>query len=441
MVQLSDPTQIWTASPTSEEHAEGVHYASISLPWTFNRMMMESSPKGQKRRALNIAKGIVGQEVLFRLLSDRGLAIELPRDTHRDDDLFDIILEIEGEREKVDLKTMNYFSDGSTNRPPFSLGYIVENIGYDGPMWKKFFPMMVPHTQLNQDKEVYIFAIAESIDFRDELWDGRSEHAIFAFPYGELCEFTQKEQLIRRREEKNSGIFFSIEYDTPSYFEHRLPELELIGEWAGEIKKECVTLEKNSTINNIGPFSALNSVRMSTKDFRENFSGALHWSIGRNDLKEPVRNTTRRDLNTLPRKRDGVNSKRPMSIKKSDFFNLRLPDDYTIHYLGWITKKEFVKNCRKYRSWIWPDDDNDPNKNAPWSQLTEDDRTKLQRIGFDDTTQSGDHRIDAGFLKGVPYGGSTATYIYPNQYGAGLRETNAYVLPQNLRIMSELVST
>lgn len=436
---VSNKSQIWTASSTTDELSEGTHYASISLPWTFDRMMMNSSPDGQKKRAYNIAKGIVGQEVLVRVLSEKGVDIELPNDTHRDDDIFDIRLNVDGQEQKADLKTMNYFSDYENDRTTFSLEYLIDNRDYDGSKWNQFFPMMIPHTQMNQNKEVYIFAIAESIDFRNKLWEGRSEHAIFAFPHGEMCEFTQKEQLINAREEEYSGIFFSIEYDTPSYFEKRLPKIELIGEWDGEIKRQKVTLEKNETISHIGPFSALNSLWMSTEDFREHFSGSIHFSISKNELQKPVRNTTRRDLNTLPRNRDEVDPKRPMTIEKSYFCNLRLPDDYTIHYLGWTTKEDFITNCRKYRSWIWPDDDVDPDKNMPWSQLTEDDQKKLERIGFDDEIQQGDHRIDAGFLKGIPIGGSAATFVYPNQYGGGLRETNAYVLPQDLRSMAELV--
>lgn len=441
MTKLSDVDHVWTASPTNAEFKQGVHYASISLPWTFDRMMMRSTPNGQRSRAFNIAKGIVGQEVLVRLLEKKGVDIELPRDSHRDDDLFDILLEIDNETQKVDLKTMNYFSDYGDMRPLFSVDYVVENREYDGPEWHRFFPMMIPHTQLNQDKEAYIFAIAESIDFREELTAGRSVHEFFAFPHGKMCEFAQKGQLIEAREAAKKGIFFDITYETQSYFENRLPTIELIGEWDGAIERKTVTLEKNATIERIGPFSALNSIRIPPTDFRENFSGRLHWSVSENQLKKPVRNTTRRDLNTLPQYRDDVDSSHPMTVEKDDFCNLRLPDDYTLHFLGWTAKDEFLNRCRTYRSWIWPDDEIDPTRNQPWSQLTEDDQTRLDRVNFDDAIQSGDHRIDAGFLKGMPQGGSAATYIYPNQFGGGLRETNAYILPQDLNVMDDIVSS
>jgi hypothetical protein len=438
MATLSSPEDIWTASPTAEDFAEGVRYASISLPWTFNRMMMRSTPNGQHKRAFNIAKGIVGQEVLIRLLQSKDISVTLPRDSHRDDDLFDIQIDIHDETKDADLKSMNYFNDYGDDRPPFSVDYVLENRDYDGPRWERFFPMMIPHTQMNQNKEVYIFAIAESIDFRNELTEGRSEHEFFSFPHGKMCEFLQKKQLIEAREQSDDGIYLSIHYDTMSYFESSLPEIEVIGEGDGKLKHERLQLQKNETIADIGPFSAVNSVWMPTEDFQTNFSGSLRWKVSRNELDDPVRNTSRRDLNQLPSEKEDVDSDWPMVIQKEDFCNLRLPDDYTLYFIGWLLKEEFINNCRNYRSYVWPDDDVDPDKNQPWSQLTERDRKMLKRIDFEDTIQSGAHRIDAGILKGMPQAGSAATYIYPNQHSGGLKETNTYILPKDLRTMDDL---
>ena len=133
MSYLTSTDQVLTATATKEDLEEGVRYASISLPWTFNRMMIRSSPNGQNNRAYNIAKGIVGQEILTRVLREEGIDVELPRDSHRDDDLFDIRIEIDGEVRDTDLKTINYYSDYGDNRPPFSVDYVLENKDYDGP--------------------------------------------------------------------------------------------------------------------------------------------------------------------------------------------------------------------------------------------------------------------------------------------------------------------
>lgn len=430
MTFLTSPDQVWSATANKEDLDEGVRYASISLPWTFNRMMMKSSSNGQNNRAYNIAKGIVGQEILTRVLTDNGIDVELPRDSHRDDDLFDIRLNIDGKNQDVDLKTINYYSNYSDKRPTFSPEYVIQNADYDGPSWRKFFPMMIPHTQMNQDKEVYIFAIADSIDFRAENTAGRSEHDIVAFPYGDMCEFLQADRLIKAREEASKGVYVSVQYDMDEDASDKSPTLELVGEWEGDLVHREIEVKSESIVSEIGPFSCLNSIRMPPEDYFNHFDGSLAFSVRSNDLDDPVRNTTKRNLNQIPDEN--------LVIEKSDFCNLRLPDDYTVHFFGWTTKDDFQQNCRKYRSWVWPDDSEDPAKNTPWSQISDDDQKKLQRIGFDDTIQSGDHRIDAGFLKGIPMRGGACTYVYPNQHGGGLRETNLYVLPQDLRTMDTI---
>jgi hypothetical protein len=393
-------------------------------------MMMKSSPNGQNKRAYNIAKGIVGQEVLITALRENGIDVELPRDSHRDDDLFDIRVSVGGAIRDADLKTINYYSNYSDKRPPFSPEYVLNHRDYDGPEWRKFFPMMIPHTQMSQNKELYLFAIADSIDFRSEITAGRSEHDIFAFPHGDMCEFLQGDRLIKAREKNNKGVYISVRYVEGNDGSGSSPTLELIGEWDGDVIRQDLTLEPNEILGEVGPFSCLNSFRMPPDDYLNNFEGELEFSIRSNELDEPVRNTTKRNLNKIPDEN--------MILERGDFCNLRLPDDYTVHFFGWTSKKKFQENCRKYRSWVWPDDGSDPSKNTPWSQVSDDDRKKLSRIGFEDAIQSGQHRIDAGFLKGIPMSGGACTYVFPNQHGGGLRETNLYVLPQDLRTMATL---
>lgn len=429
---VTSPEQVWTATANTDELAEGVRYASISLPWTFNRMMMRSSTTGQNNRAYNIAKGIVGQEIVTRVLTENGIDVELPRKSHRDDDLFDIRVSIDGTTRAVDLKTVNYYSDYSDKRPPFSPEYVMQHADYDGPNWREFFPMMIPHTQLNQDKEVYIFAIADSIDFRADLTAGRSEHDIIGFPYGDMCEFLQADRLIDARENATDGVYVTIQYNTGEDASETALPVELIGEWDGDLVHKETTVTPESTVSKLGPFSCLNSIRIPPKAYFDHFDGSLEFTVDTNELDEPVRNTTGRNLNQIPDE--------TMVLEKSEFCNLRLPDDYTVHFFGWTTKDEFRQRCRTYRSWVWPDDSADPSKNTPWSQLSDDDRTKLQRIGFEDTIQSEAHRIGAGLLKGIPMSGGACTYVYPNQYGGGLRETNLYVLPQDLRTMDTIGS-
>src|SRR4051812_15850024 len=102
MRRLRKVNDIWMLRPLKEDLLEGARYASISLPWTFNRMMLNTGSIGQQGRALNIAKGIVGQEMLKRALCERGVRAVTQRKSHRNDDLFDFHVSIAGELTRLD---------------------------------------------------------------------------------------------------------------------------------------------------------------------------------------------------------------------------------------------------------------------------------------------------------------------------------------------------
>ncbi|ABI67378.1 hypothetical protein [Syntrophomonas wolfei] len=176
---------IWELKPLAEDLEAGARYASITLPWTFNRMAYNTGSKGQQGRGLNIAKGIVAQKMLSRALSERNVVAEVQRKSHRDDDLFDFQVVINGKMSKLDLKSWNYFSNYNVSgREPFTSALIEKNAGYAGPEWRKFFPMLVPHTQIGQEKEAYCFGLASSIDFRNNVEADRDGYILTAYPYG-----------------------------------------------------------------------------------------------------------------------------------------------------------------------------------------------------------------------------------------------------------------
>src|ERR1700677_2414763 len=121
MKKFSKRGDVWTLHPLEQDLLEGARYASISLPWTFNRMMMNTGSKGQQSRALNIAKGIVGQEMLKRALGEQGIKAQTQRKSHRSDDLFDFHVTMGGELTRLDLKTNNYFTNyAALGRQPLS---------------------------------------------------------------------------------------------------------------------------------------------------------------------------------------------------------------------------------------------------------------------------------------------------------------------------------
>jgi hypothetical protein len=107
MALLNKATDIWVLRPTKEDLLAGAKYASLTLPWTFNRMMMNTGSAGQRSRGLNIAKGIVAQEILGRALAGRGIKSKVQRKSYRNDDLFDFQIAFNGSLTKIDVKTNN----------------------------------------------------------------------------------------------------------------------------------------------------------------------------------------------------------------------------------------------------------------------------------------------------------------------------------------------
>lgn len=217
MPKLTTSRDVWILTPTAADLKAGAHYAAISLPWTFNRMMLNTSSAGQQHRALNIAKGVVGQEMLLRAMTRLGIKAKTQRKSHRDEDLFDLHVVIEGTLTKMDLKSFNYFTNyAPVGRAPFSVDLLISHAGYAGADWRTFFPMLVPHTQIEQSKEAYCFAIASSVDLRKDIATNRSAYALTAFPYAEYLPFFSSTKLCLMREEANKGLLLELSYETDS---------------------------------------------------------------------------------------------------------------------------------------------------------------------------------------------------------------------------------
>jgi hypothetical protein len=169
---------------------------------------------------------------------------------------------------------------------------------------------------------------------------------------------------------------------------------------------------------------------------RENFGelyGKIRISVTRNDLEGPVWSSTGRNVNQIPG--------RDLVLQRDDFCNLVLPRNYELYVMGWIAKEDFLKACRKYKGWVWPRDSVSRFANQHWTTVTDDDKETLTAAGFKDSVQEHPPLIKAGFMKTSGKGNGACCYYYPNVYGSGgLKETNLYVLPQDLRIMDELKS-
>ncbi len=433
MSPLSDPGQIWVLKPTEKDLIAGAMYASITLPWTFNRMMYSTSSMGQQGRALKIAKGIVAQDVLRRRLAELDLEAKAQRKSHRAKDLFDIHVLVDGKRLGLDLKTFNYYTDyADLGREPFSPSLLVKHADYDGPSWHQFFPMLIPHTQISQEKEVYCFAIASSVDFRKREPSGASSFPATAFTYGDAMVFLSSSKLCLEREARGKGFRLSCDYQQGSLLNGKGLRLELVGEWDGKLRRRIAQLRPGRTRVSVGPFSCLNCLQVGGDDWL-NLDGRIEISVDSNDFDEPVFNSSKRDVNTPPGE--------AMVLRRGDFCDLVLPDDYTLHFIGWLSKAEFIDKCRQHRAWVWPNDGVNPTENQPWDMITENDRKTLKRTGFVDCVRESSGSLDAGWLKTTGRGTGACCYVYPNiGWGGGLRETNLYVTPSDLHPMDELGS-
>lgn len=433
MKQLSNESEIWCLSPSKEDLIQGANYAAITLPWTFNRMMKNTSTRGQQERGLNIAKGIVVQEVLKREFDKHGVTAILQRKSHRDNDLFDFKLRINGVLTKLDLKSIHYYTNYQGDiRPPFTTEYLIANKDYYGSKWSKFFPMLIAHTQIEQSKESYCFAITSSIDMRRNIVDDRIQDALTAFPYGVHLGFFSSRSLCLSREEHQKGFYIDCAYlGEGSLFDRDMIDLEIIGEWNNSIQRYPITLSRGEIINGIGPFSCLSSFQIDRESY-SSLTGTIQIDVADNELKQPVLNSLKTDTNIVPNE--------PFFLSKGDFCNLILPNDFKVYYLGWIVKSDFIEKCKKYVGWVWPQDSVSKYDNQPWDQITEKDYKRLSSLGFGECIQKKPSLLKAGWLKTSGFGSGGCCYVFPNMYGGGVKETNLYVLPSDLNPMELLIS-
>ncbi len=429
MQKLKTTTEVWVLTPTADDLKAGAHYAAVSLPWTFNRMMLNTSSAGQQHRALNIAKGVVGQEMLLRAVTRIGIKAKTQRKSHRDEDLFDLHVMIAGALTKMDLKSVNYFTNyAPVGRTDFSRELLLRHSGYAGSDWRTFFPMLVPHTQIEQSKEAYCFAIASSVDLRKDIATNRKAYALTAFPYAEYLPFLSSKKLCLMREEANKGIYLQLSYETDSLLASEMT-LSIIGEWAGKPNVQSVQL-KPGAAKQAGPFSCVSSFQIDKESY-DQFDGGIEMFVKKNDFKTSVLNSQKRNVNEIPDE--------TFVLTRADFCNLYLPTDYTLYVIGWTRKDEFLQACRQYTGWVWPMDKIDKFKNQAWSQITEADQHRLEATGFGSSIQDKPRLLRAGWLKTTGRGGGACCYVFPN-IGAngGVKETNLYILPQDLYTMDTL---
>jgi hypothetical protein len=427
-----DVNSIWELIPTREARVNAADFAAKTLPWTFNRMTYNTTYKGQNSRAFNIVKGILAQEVLKEKLKNHNVKFKTDN-SYRTSDIFDFLVMLDNKKVKLDLKTFNHYSDYNIRgRDDLTKDLIIKNSNYGGPDWRYFFPMLVPHNQIEQEKEAYCFGISTSIDFRNDVDKDRDGYYLCAFPYGAQLNFYSSKKLCNIREEKNKGIHVRLYYDNRTDLFNEKLELSIMGEWDGKYKTEVVKLNPNKSKIEIGPFSMISAIRISREQL-EKFSGILYLETSKNELKEEVLNSQRIDINSAP--------KIPLTFTHVQFCNLIMPTGYKLYLLGWIYKHDFLTKCKKHKAWVWPMDSINKFENQAWSQITESDLSTIKKHGFDDSLSTNPRKFNAGWMKTNGRGGGACCYVFPNiGRNGGVMETNLYVLPNDLNELKLLIN-
>lgn len=412
MSRLASADQILVVEPNLEDRYLGARYAGISLSWTYDRMEQEGSrARGTRNRAFNIAKGLVGQRALQRELSTRGVSVVEEQKSHRETDSYDLKFPDHPEFDRLDVKTFNHFTDyGVPQKDDLSPTLLGDNLGYEGPEWGHFFPLLIPYDQFSQAKEAYCFAISSSVDYRNTI-HRRPGYELYAFPDLDTPLGDYMVDDPRKREAENAG--FTVEVDVTADALQGC-KFKLIGEWDGDVKEDWITF--SDTPVRFGPISQVNSYKIS-KDTYD--------LLARSDAAITVR---------IPDAPDANIASQVQELTDEAFHNLLMPSEFTMYYLGWIPKAEFRERATARPAWKQPTGDAF-TRNQPWEDVSPSDQRFLENNGLGWTLQG---ERPTGLLRK-----NAGCYYYPkvrpeNPEHYGLRKTNLYVLPEDLRPMDTL---
>jgi len=270
---------------------EAINYATISLPWTFDRMRY--GPRKQHSvndRLVHILLGVLNQTILERILSERGYKCSKQWKKYRDSDVFDF--HVNGRT--YDVKTTHIYSEYSkkNERENFSPELLMTNKDYPGPEWRHFFPMMVPISQLTVDKikDAYIFGISETYQDIRHIAPSKGDKGFWcAAPFEKAFYFMQSTYVIRRREEEEQGFKIRVSWKRNQRSlngKRKVACLTIFGEWAGERQIENIEIKESKTAISEHTFSSLSCVRFSHPSILDDFDQIIV-SV-ENDFKEIV---------------------------------------------------------------------------------------------------------------------------------------------------------
>lgn len=443
MKKLSNPKDIWEVGVTEEDIQEAIQYATVSLPWTFDRMGYGgNSQNGINMRLFHIRQGVLNQSILQRIMESKGHKCSKDWKHYRQSDVFDFSIG----KKVYDVKTFQIISSLSSKlkREKFSKELLLKNKDYPGPEWRHFFPMMVALTQLNNNaKDGYIFGFSECWNDLRKLVPQMEDDGFWsAAPYEKAFTFFQTTQIIKERELAKKGFNVVIHFDRKQkvLFKSNM-SVTIFGEWDGDRKEETLQLKENQKVISIGKFSALSCIK-------------LEHPVSLTDTDEIIITVHNQFENFVEKKADpSINlndANFKWIVKKDSFINLRVPKDYKVYWLGTIPVNEYYDNLRKYPAYFIPHPKK-PNVNTS-ARLSPDAKEKFARLdrrrqNYLNKGQATDipefgplikgNKINAGIMI---FGGGirplgAACYFYPPY---ALLEGAMYILPGDLYRLDDL---
>ena len=457
MKKFSDADQILTTEMQGEDLEKAIQYATISLPWTFDRMQYGiKSQRVVNDRIMNILKGVLNQSILKRALEARGYECSTDWSNYRESDIFDFDIN----DRLYDVKTNHVYSEyGESDsqyggsREPISPELIEEYKDNEGPEWKTFLPMIVPFTQLegSRKKDAFIFGIAKTQeDIRRTEPEEGDDGFWVAAPYNEGknrgTHFFHTESAIRAREERGQGFNIEFQWDsqqtTLGEDDDREVEITLFGEWDGERREETFSLAKHESYISDTEFSSFSMGRVENAGMLEEPDEitVIPHSNYEGEIPKPTNPNIDLDNDDLE-----------WVLRHDSFVNLQVPSEYSVMWIGHIPKDEFFEAFQQYQAWFNPKENNEKNEPARATESLKkefnryDDKRQKLLEGDEEVARpelmslvNNDEEIDAGILHAAyspsgPLG--AASYYYPPYT---FREKALYILPKDLYTMDTI---
>lgn len=449
MKKLSKVKDIWAPSSVKKSDIqEALNYATISLPWTFDRMRY--GPKSQKavnNRLIHILMGVLNQTILERDLTKRRYKCSKDWTKYRESDVFDFII-----NDKIyDVKTIHLYSkyNEDVGRETFTPQLLIKNKSYEGPEWKHFFPIMVTLSQLTIDKQkdTYIFGIAETYEDLRKTNPKLNDKGFWCtVPFNKAFNFFHNVSLIRIREENKKGFLIRIswkrKYQRINGSKRKI-KVTLFGEWDGKVQTENIELIESKKGKSKKEFSSLSCIKIDHPAILDQ-NDEIIFTV-KNNFKNYIPKSTNPLINLNDDNFEWI-------INENSFVNLMVPNDYKVYWIGHISFNEFASKFSNYPSYFIPSPKRNMEENEP-GRLT-----SKMKASFESLDRRRKKAIDNG--KKIPWS-EFATFIDGQEINAGLLlvamrgprpigaacyyyppyalwESAMYVLPQDLYPMDSL---